>query len=888
MNIDDLMKSRSIFKQTYALALVCIALLNAGAQTPGSDIFIQAQDFTESSGVVTLANGEGNQKVSQINDGDWLRFANVDFSAGVRQFRARTNNIAEGGWIELRLGSVNGQLLGRCLVVAVDIFSSWELKFTEMESIQGVHDIFLAFRADSPDSGQLFELDWISFSDEPVFMTGNPIIQHIRTADPSVRVWDHHDGDKIWMYASHDMPDATDYSSMDGYHVFSTNDLKNWTDHGEVLHSRDVPWGHKEGGFMWAPDAHYKDGKYYFYFPHKEDSDQPASQSPWRTGVAVSDHPSGPFIPEPNYIQGTQGTDPAVFIDDDGQAYIFFGSFRFARLKQNMKELDHSLPGVNNNGHREVYLRNAPPVTKFMEGAWMHKQGDRYYYSWKQREDDPVTGITYDAHYAVSDRPDGVFEYMGPLNRIPRRAQNHHSIVEINDQWYFFFHVGGPGPNPSNRRMTCVAYLNHMPDGSMDLIQMAPEGVQILSNKPKFTITTTQPTNGAIILDPPGGSYISGRKVTLTAVGDLGYTLQSWGGDLSGNQNPTSIIMDGDKTISATFKEGVVVKLTTESDNGTIVPDPSGGNYNLGSSVTLTAVPDSLYLFQSWGGDLSGTTNPLILIMDSDKTVTAEFAGKPVSSVRIGNIPNKILVTGEHHQLSAIVIPDDAADKSVVWSSSNNDVATVDENGMVTAISQGSVTITVTTNDGGFSNTANMGIMSSGIAVTGVNLSACPSTQLKIDSTYQLSASVTPHNAGDLRVNWSSSDENVATVDASGLIRTLSAGEAIITVSTNDGAFTQTCLITVDGIGSTTYSESLASGENRSNVKVYPHPFEDKLWIENKNNEPFSIYNITGQKVFDSIVNEGEYQIFINTSSWQKGIYMVKVASKYATMIIKQ
>ena len=487
MNNNDIMGLLSIFKRTHALALMCVALFVAGAQTAHSEILIRAQDFTQSSGVVTQANGEGNQKVAHINDGDWLQFANVDFGSGVRQFKARTlatnQNAGEGGWIEVRQGSVDGPLLARSLVLAVDIDNPWEVRFTEIEPIQGVHDIFLVFRADSPDSDRLFELDWISFSDEPVTMTGNPIIQHIRTADPSVRVWDHHDGDKIWMYASHDMPDATDYSSMDGYHVFSTNDLKNWTDHGEVLHSRDVEWGHKEGGFMWDPDAHYKDGKYYLYFPHKVDSDQPGWKSPWRTGVAVSDHPGGPFVPEPSYIDGTQGTDPGVFIDDDGQAYIFFGHFNFGRLMPNMKELDPGLPGSNNKGLSNVDLRNAPPVEKFMEGAWMHKHEGRYYYSWKQSDIDPESGTHYHAHYAMSDRADGVFEYMGPLNVPPRRAQNHHSIVEINDQWYFFFHVGGPGPKGSNRRMSSVAYLNHNPDGSIDLIEMSPEGVKILTDR---------------------------------------------------------------------------------------------------------------------------------------------------------------------------------------------------------------------------------------------------------------------------------------------------------------------------------------------------------------------------------------------------------------------
>jgi hypothetical protein len=450
---------------------------------------LEAESYTSESGTSTSGGGELTQ-VTEIHDGDWLLFEDVDFGRGMVKFEARArlgwDEIGRGGWIEVRLDGPSGELLGRCLVVGVDISSEWQTRMIAMPELLGVRDICLLFKADSPDTVKLFELDWIQFSDEIVRKTGNPVIEHLRTADPSVHVWDHYDGDKIWMYASHDMPDATDYASMDGYHVFSTNDLKNWTDHGEVLHSRDVPWGHKEGGYMWAPDANYKDGKYYFYFPHKEDTDQSASNSPFRIGVAISDHPAGPFIPEPNYIPGTIGTDPACFIDDDGQAYLYFGSHDMARLKPNMTEFDPTFPGSNSNGVRKVDLRNAPPITTFMEGAWMHKYGDQYIYSWKQRvlED----GIQYDAHYAVGDSPVGTFDYVGVLNRTPKGAQNHHSIVEIQGQWYFFYHVGGAGPAQGSRRMVCVAELQHNEDGTINLINMNNEGVEVLDLPSVFSV----------------------------------------------------------------------------------------------------------------------------------------------------------------------------------------------------------------------------------------------------------------------------------------------------------------------------------------------------------------------------------------------------------------
>jgi arabinoxylan arabinofuranohydrolase len=182
---------------------------------------------------------------------------------------------------------------------------------------------------------------------------GNPIIRHIRVADPSAHVWK--DG-KLWLYASHDMDNATDYYSMDGYHVFSTEDMLNWIDWGEVLHSRDIKWG--KAGTMWAPDCAYKNGKYYLYFPHKD------NEGKWRTGVAVSDKPQGPFKAMPNYIEGTSGIDPTCFIDQDGQAYLYFNTNLVARLKDNMTELAEPARKISYDGQESPGL----------EGTYMHKR----------------------------------------------------------------------------------------------------------------------------------------------------------------------------------------------------------------------------------------------------------------------------------------------------------------------------------------------------------------------------------------------------------------------------------------------------------------------------------------------------------------------------------
>jgi hypothetical protein len=396
-----------------------------------------------------------------------------------------------------------------------------------------------------------------------------------------------------------------------------------------------------------------------------------------------------------------------------------------------------------------------------------------------------------------------------------------------------------------------------------------------INNATRYSITTSDLTNGYLIFKPGGGTYVSGTEVSITAVGDLGYTFESWGGDLSGStENPVTIKMDSDKTISATFTSAPIVKLFTESENGTIVLDPPGSIYNPGTKVILTAVPASNFVFNSWGGDLSGKTNPETLIMNSDKTVSATFSGKPISSVRIGDCPSRILVTGQSHLLSAIISPADAYDQSVIWSSSNNAVATVDENGLIRAISQGSATITITTKDGGYTNSCNIGVVSSGIPVNSVTISECPQVHLKVDSTYQLSADITPDNAGDLRVNWSSSDETIASVDANGLVTAISQGEVTITVISNLGGLTHECTVNVDS-----QTNIWNMDATRKFVEVYPNPVSETLFFIFLNSisvNRISIYNLLGQELLSQAIQGDHYEIDIRKLS-SGGVLIVKV-----------
>ncbi|MCD8165313.1 MAG: family 43 glycosylhydrolase [Bacteroides sp.] len=165
----------------------------------------------------------------------------------------------------------------------------------------------------------------------------NPIIRDQFTADPTARVFE----GKLYMYPSHDIPSPierlTDWFCMADYHVFSSEDLVNREDHGVIVSQENVPWVATDSYSMWAPDCVYKDGTYYFYFP----STPTGERRGFAIGVATSDKPYGPFIPEKEPIAGINGIDPCVFIDKDGQAYIYWSGrgMYIAKLKDNMREL---------------------------------------------------------------------------------------------------------------------------------------------------------------------------------------------------------------------------------------------------------------------------------------------------------------------------------------------------------------------------------------------------------------------------------------------------------------------------------------------------------------------------------------------------------------------
>ena len=184
-------------------------------------------------------------------------------------------------------------------------------------------------------------------------MAQNPIIRDQFSADPTARVFN----GRVYLYPSHDILPPEDYPRKDwfcmaDYHVFSSDNLIDWQDHGVIVSQENVPWGNPKAYSMWAPDCVERNGKYYFYFPNA-----PKEGRGFTVGVAISDRPDGGFVPEPEPIKGINGIDPCVLQASDGNAYIFWGNGRCAKLKENMKELaDDNPKEIVKWGNREMEM----------------------------------------------------------------------------------------------------------------------------------------------------------------------------------------------------------------------------------------------------------------------------------------------------------------------------------------------------------------------------------------------------------------------------------------------------------------------------------------------------------------------------------------------------
>jgi beta-xylosidase len=293
----------------------------------------------------------------------------------------------------------------------------------------------------------------------------NPIITDVFTADPAPLVV----GDTVYLYCGQDEAKENENYRMNRWLCFSSKDLKSWKPEGSPINPKEFKWA---VGDAWASQVIERGGKYYWYAAVQHDK----SHGGKAIGVAVADKPTGPFrdargsaLVTNDMTKATKiswdDIDPTVWIDDDGQAWLFWGNQKcyYAKLKPNMTELDGRIEVVPDD-----------QVKGYTEAPWIHKRGNIYYLSY-------ATGFPEKIAYSASNRITGPWKPQGLLAEVAGNSNTiHQGIISFKGKDYFFYHNGSiqnPNTGGSFRRSVCIDYLYYEPDGRMKRVMQTTEGV---------------------------------------------------------------------------------------------------------------------------------------------------------------------------------------------------------------------------------------------------------------------------------------------------------------------------------------------------------------------------------------------------------------------------
>lgn len=316
----------------------------------------------------------------------------------------------------------------------------------------------------------------------------NPVIRDQYSADPTARVF----GDRVYLYPSHDIisPVAPErrWFAMADYHVFSSNDLTDWTDHGVILDQKQVPWANHEGYAMWAPDCVEHQGRYYLLFPSGL-----ASERGFGIGIATAPSPIGPFTPAAKPLDGVRGIDPCMLQTSRGESYLFWagnGGITVARMNddyQSLAETPKTITGLPEG---------------FKEGPFAFERNGLFYltFPWVRQKNGTET-----LAYAMSKSPEGPYTFKGVImDEWPDKCwTNHHSIVQYRGQWYLFYHHNDYSPSFDKCRSVRVDSLSFRPDGTIVKVHPTLRGVGITDARRHIEIdrySRISPTGAQVVL----------------------------------------------------------------------------------------------------------------------------------------------------------------------------------------------------------------------------------------------------------------------------------------------------------------------------------------------------------------------------------------------------
>jgi arabinoxylan arabinofuranohydrolase len=352
----------------------------------------------------------------------------------------------------------------------------------------------------------------------PAAFADNPIVQTNYTADPAPMLYE----DRVYLYTSHD-EDVTvnDFFTMNDWRLYSTSDMVNWRDHGSPAGYKSFSWG---TGDAWAPHGIPRNGKFYLYVPINNGTGS-------KIGVLVADHPEGPFtdpLGKALIADGSGNIDPTVFIDDDGQAYLYWGNpdLRYVKLNSDMVSYAGSPTKVELTTAGFGVRSNTERATAYEEGPWFYKRNAIYYLVY------PADGTPEKISFTTSSAPTGPWAYGGDVMAKESGSgssfTNHPGVIDYKGKSFFFYHNGALPGGGGYKRSVCLEEFTYGSDGKIPSIQPTKDGPAAVATLDPFqqveaetiafssglkTETCTDTGGGINVTSISNGDYIKVKNV---------------------------------------------------------------------------------------------------------------------------------------------------------------------------------------------------------------------------------------------------------------------------------------------------------------------------------------------------------------------------------------
>ncbi|WP_081670930.1 carbohydrate-binding protein [Sporocytophaga myxococcoides] len=753
-----------------------------------------------------------------------------------------------------------------------------------------------------------------------------PLVGYRFLADPGAIVYN----GRVYVYCSNDDENDDDSYDMSSIVCVSSSDLKNWTDHGVVF---DVPRDASWSGLSWAPSPSYRNGKFYLYFGNGGSA----------IGVAVSDSPTGPFK-DPvgrGFVTGsTPGVqpfngwlfDPMTFIDDDGQAYMYFGG----NGDGNMRVIKLNNDMISTSGSAGKFT-----VPNFFEASWMHKHNGKYYFSYSTN---PSAGMRID--YMVSNNPMSGFTYGGVLSPQPptNNNNNHHANIFFNGQWYQIYHnrivASQTGVGMAYHRNLAIDAFSHRQDGT--IIQM---------------VNTVNGVKQVKYLDP----YVRVEAETMSDYKGIETEVCSAGGmNLAYIDNSDWVMIEGVDFGSsgagrfsasvASNKAGGTIEIRLGSATGTLIGTlqvPNTGGFKswqtVNSTVNQTTGVHNVYLvFKGSGTSLfnvdhwSFSSSVPSVIITSPKSTDVLFTGTEITISATALAQSGTIASVEFFYDGKSIGVDIAAPYSIKYtpaaSGSHGITATVTDSQGYKSSSE--ISLSVNVPQGPYKGTPwsipgmieaeHYDVGGEGFAFHEANtngnegLAALRNDEVDVETTMDVSGS---YNVGyilsgewlEYTVNVTATDKydlnlRVA-ADGSGRTFHLEMDNVDITgdiIVPNTGGWQKWETITVPGIDLTSgqkimrivfesdymnlnwveFKNTVITGledTQKEITAIYPNPFNDKIYCNIPGEYVYELLNMEGVVLEDGST-AGEINIQKN---YPKGMYILKIKQNNLVKVLK-